>query len=112
MVLSISEEMADYRNRHVVVTGGTGALGTAVVAALVEAGATCHVPWLHEDEAQRFVYRKHKQVKLVGNVDLTDEAAVGRLFGNVTALWASIHIAGGFAMAPVAIPQGRPDEAA
>ena len=33
----------DYRERHVVVTGGTGALGTAVVGALLEAGAVCHV---------------------------------------------------------------------
>jgi len=33
-----------YRDRHVVVTGGTGALGTAVVGALLEAGAVCHVP--------------------------------------------------------------------
>jgi NAD(P)-dependent dehydrogenase (short-subunit alcohol dehydrogenase family) len=92
----------DYRDRNVVVTGGTGALGTAVVVALIEAGANCHVPWLHEDEAQRFAYREHKQVRLVGSIDLTDEAAVGRLFGGVPALWASIHIAGGFAMAPVA----------
>ena len=29
----------DYQDRHVVVTGGTGALGTAVVGALLEAGA-------------------------------------------------------------------------
>ena len=72
----------EYRDRNVLVTGGTGALGTAVVAALIEAGATCYVPWLHEDEAQRFTYRDHKQVRLVGNVELTDEAAVGRLFGD------------------------------
>jgi nucleoside-diphosphate-sugar epimerase len=31
-----------------VVTGGTGALGTAVVAALIEAGATCHVSWVQK----------------------------------------------------------------
>jgi NAD(P)-dependent dehydrogenase (short-subunit alcohol dehydrogenase family) len=92
----------DYGDRHVVVTGGTGALGTAVVAALIEAGATCYVPWRHEEDAQRFGFRDHKQVRLVGDVDLTDEAAVGRLFGGVPALWASIHIAGGFAMAPLA----------
>ncbi|MGC2409189.1 MAG: SDR family NAD(P)-dependent oxidoreductase [Methyloceanibacter sp.] len=92
----------DYQDRHVLVTGGTGALGTAVVAGLIQAGATCHVPWLHEAEAQRFGYREHKQVRLVGSIDLTDEAAVGRLFDRVPALWASIHIAGGFAMAPVA----------
>ena len=72
------------------------------MAALIEAGATCHVPWLHEAEAERFGYREHKQVKLVGSIDLTDEAAVSRLFGEVQSLWASIHIAGGFAMAPVA----------
>lgn len=91
----------DYRDRHVIVTGGTGALGTAVVAALIEAGAICHVPWLHEAEAERFGYREHKQVKLMGPIDLADEAAVSRLFGDVPALWASIHIAGGFAMALV-----------
>ena len=32
------------RDRHVVVTGGTGALGRAVVEAFLEAGAVCHVP--------------------------------------------------------------------
>jgi NAD(P)-dependent dehydrogenase (short-subunit alcohol dehydrogenase family) len=92
----------DYRDRHVLVTGGIGALGTAVVAALIEAGATCHVPWLYEGEAQRFGYKDHKQVRLVGPVELTDEAAVNRLFGGIPELWASLHIAGGFAMLPVA----------
>jgi len=29
----------DFRDRHIVVTGGTGALGSAVVGALLEAGA-------------------------------------------------------------------------
>jgi NAD(P)-dependent dehydrogenase (short-subunit alcohol dehydrogenase family) len=36
----------DYRDRHVIVTGGTGALGAAVVGVLVEAGAVCHVPYV------------------------------------------------------------------
>ena len=35
----------DFRDRHVVVTGGTGALGRAVVDALLAAGAHCHVPY-------------------------------------------------------------------
>jgi NAD(P)-dependent dehydrogenase (short-subunit alcohol dehydrogenase family) len=91
-----------YRDRHVLVTGGTGALGTAVVAVLIEAGATCYVPWHDEDEAKRFAYREHKQVRLMGSIELTDEAAVSKLFGGIPALWASIHVAGGFAMAPVA----------
>jgi NADP-dependent 3-hydroxy acid dehydrogenase YdfG len=40
------ERTMDYRDRHVVVTGGTGALGTATVAALIKAGAACHVPYI------------------------------------------------------------------
>ena len=92
----------DYRDRHVVVTGGTGALGTAVVTALVAAGAVCHVPYILAAEADRFPLRHHAQVRLVADVELTEEAAVARLYDGVPKLWASIHIAGGFAMAPVA----------
>jgi len=92
----------NYADRQVVVTGGTGALGTAVVAGLIEAGAACTVPWLYESEADRFPYRDNRQVKLVGPVNLADEDAVKRLYQGVSALWASVHIAGGFAMEPVA----------
>jgi NAD(P)-dependent dehydrogenase (short-subunit alcohol dehydrogenase family) len=92
----------DYRDCHVVVTGGTGALGSAVVAALVEAGAVCHVPYRVAAEAEHFPLRDHAKVKLVAGIDLTDEAAVARLYGGVPALWASIHLAGGFAMSAVA----------
>jgi NAD(P)-dependent dehydrogenase (short-subunit alcohol dehydrogenase family) len=70
-----------HQGRQVIVTGGTGALGSAVVGALIEAGATCYVPWRHEAEAERFDYREHDQVKLFGSIDLTDEKAVDRLFG-------------------------------
>lgn len=92
----------DFSDRHVVVTGGTGALGTAVADALVKAGAICHVPYVVTAEAERFALRGHAQVKLVPVSDLSDEASVTRLFGGVPALWASIHLAGGFAMKPVA----------
>jgi NAD(P)-dependent dehydrogenase (short-subunit alcohol dehydrogenase family) len=92
----------DYRDRHVIVTGGTGALGTAVVGALVEAGATCHVPYVVAAEAERFALRQHERVKLFAVSDLGDEADVARLFGSVSQLWASIHLVGGFAMAEVA----------
>jgi NAD(P)-dependent dehydrogenase (short-subunit alcohol dehydrogenase family) len=91
----------DFRNRHVVVTGGTGALGTAVVEALVAAGAVCHVPYLAAKEAERFGMRSHAQVKLVGPVELTDETAVARIYESVPALWAAVHLAGGFAMTDV-----------
>lgn len=91
----------DFNGRHVVVTGGTGALGSAVVGALVGAGAVCHVPYIHAAEAERFALRSHAQVTLGGPADLTDEGAVARLYDGVPALWASIHLAGGFAMAPI-----------
>jgi NAD(P)-dependent dehydrogenase (short-subunit alcohol dehydrogenase family) len=91
----------DYRDRLVIVTGGTGALGSAVVGALVQAGAICHVPYVHAAEAEHFPLRAHAQVKLVAGIDLTEEAAVARLYGDVPKLWASIHLAGGFAIAPI-----------
>jgi NAD(P)-dependent dehydrogenase (short-subunit alcohol dehydrogenase family) len=91
----------DFRDSHVVVTGGTGALGSAVVGELIERGARCHVPYLLDKEAERFAFRDHVEVELIAGGDLSDEAAVARVFDAVPRLWASIHIAGGFAAAPV-----------
>jgi NAD(P)-dependent dehydrogenase (short-subunit alcohol dehydrogenase family) len=89
----------DFRDRHIIVTGGAGALGTAVVAQLTDAGAICHVPCMDEAEAARFRLRDHPQVKLTVTGSLADEAAIERLYRGVTPLWGSIHIAGGFAAA-------------
>ncbi|MFY9695750.1 MAG: SDR family NAD(P)-dependent oxidoreductase [Xanthobacteraceae bacterium] len=91
----------DFRDRHIVVTGGAGALGTAVVTALIEAGAICHVPCYDEAEAQRFRLRDHKQVVMTMAGNLADEAAVTRAYAGIPSLWASIQIAGGFAFAPL-----------
>jgi len=91
----------DFRDRHVVVTGGAGALGTAVVAALIDAGAICHVPCVHEAEAARFRFRDHKQVVVTVTGSLAGEAAIDRYYEGIAPLWASIHIAGGFAAAPL-----------
>jgi NAD(P)-dependent dehydrogenase (short-subunit alcohol dehydrogenase family) len=91
----------DFRDRHIVVTGGAGALGTAVVSALIEAGAICHVPCFDEAEAKRFRLRDHKQVIVVIAGNLADETIVNRVYQGIAPLWASIHIAGGFAGAPL-----------
>jgi NAD(P)-dependent dehydrogenase (short-subunit alcohol dehydrogenase family) len=89
----------DLREHHVVVTGGAGALGTAVVTTLIEAGAICHVPCFNEAEAQRFRLRDNRQVVLSISGNLADEAAIAQLYGGIAKIWASIHIAGGFAAA-------------
>ena len=92
----------NFQGRHVVVTGGTGALGEAVVGTLLAAGASCHVPYRKEQEADRFAHRNHPQLSLVPLGDLTDERAVTAFYEDLSPLWASIHIAGGFASAPIA----------
>jgi NAD(P)-dependent dehydrogenase (short-subunit alcohol dehydrogenase family) len=90
----------DFAGRHVVVTGGTGALGGAVVAALLDRGAAVHVSWRTTGEVERFPHKAHERVRLVP-AELADEAAVARLYDGIGALWASIHVAGGFAMASI-----------
>lgn len=71
--------MIDFTAQQIVVTGGDGALGSVVVAYLSERGGTCHVP----------------------DFDLTNEAETRRFFEELPPLAASIHCAGGFAMAPI-----------
>ena len=89
-----------FANQTVIVTGGTGALGRAVVGTLLAAGARCRVPYVVEAEAATFPHKDG--VSLVPRCELTSEDDVARLYDGVTDLWASIHIAGGFAMGGVA----------
>lgn len=90
-----------FKDLHVVVTGGTGALGRAVVADLIEAGAHCHVPCVNQAELDRFDLRDHARVSCEMGVDLTSEESVTSWFSGLPDLWASVHIVGGFAMAPL-----------
>ncbi len=83
--------------RNVVVTGGTGALGRAVVARLIAAGATCHVPSHRDNDATA----PDANPRIVPGIDLTDEDAVARFYAGIPDLWASVHLAGGFAMTPI-----------
>lgn len=87
----------DFSGKQVVVTGGTGALGRVVVEAFLTAGATCHVP--HRGAAPAEMARSER-LRLVGGVELADEAHVMRYYADLPGLWASVHLAGGFAAAP------------
>jgi NAD(P)-dependent dehydrogenase (short-subunit alcohol dehydrogenase family) len=93
--------MVAFQGAHVVVTGGTGALGSAVVGALRAAGAVCHVTNMVAAELEHYPHRNDPGVHVTTGLDLIDEAAVRRFYTGLPALWASIHLAGGFAMSPV-----------
>ena len=67
---------------HIVITGSGGGLGPAVLQTLRAAGAVCHAPSRQD-------------------LDLTDEAAVIAYYAALPSLWASVHVAGGFSMAPL-----------
>ena len=82
---------------NVVVTGGDGALGRAVVDAFASAGAACHLPVLGAAGTE-----SRPGVRITGKVDLTDEGAVAAYFAGLPALWASVHLAGGYAAKPIA----------
>jgi NAD(P)-dependent dehydrogenase (short-subunit alcohol dehydrogenase family) len=99
--------MVDFAGSHVVVTGGTGALGRAVIGALRTAGAICHVPNLVAAELDGFPYASDSGVRIARGVDLADEVAVRGFYQALPPLWASIHLAGGFAMAPIAEMSGE-----
>lgn len=92
---------AEYEGRACVVTGGTGALGTAVVGRLLDAGAIVHVPCILAEELERFPWSDHERVHVSHPVELADEDAVREFYGAIEGLWASIHIAGGFAFTPL-----------
>ena len=83
--------------RNVVITGGDGALGNAVVRRLAAAGAVCHLPILGP-----VMTKPAPGIHVTGNVNLTDEAAVSAFFAQVPTLWASVHLAGGFQARPIA----------
>jgi NAD(P)-dependent dehydrogenase (short-subunit alcohol dehydrogenase family) len=74
----------DFSNKQVVVTGGTGALGAAVVAGLLRAGARCVIPYRNEAEAQRFAHRGDPNVTLIAAGDLADETQVAKLYSGLT----------------------------
>jgi NAD(P)-dependent dehydrogenase (short-subunit alcohol dehydrogenase family) len=85
--------------RHAVITGGTGALGSAVVARLLAEGMRCHVTYVEQRELAGFA---HVGAVELQRVDVADEAAVQAFYAGLPQLDASVHLVGGFMMKPVA----------
>jgi NAD(P)-dependent dehydrogenase (short-subunit alcohol dehydrogenase family) len=81
----------DLTGRHVVITGGRGGLGSAVVEAFLAAGALCYLP---ERSAWPSVA---PGAQVFPGVDLTAEEAVRDFYAGLPPLWASVHLAGGYA---------------
>ena len=71
------------QGKHVVVTGGRGALGKGVVELLTAKGAIVHIADRPE-------------------TSLDNEAGAVAYYAALPPIWASIHLVGGFAMAPIA----------
>jgi NAD(P)-dependent dehydrogenase (short-subunit alcohol dehydrogenase family) len=95
----------DFTNRHIIITGGTGALGSAVVELLLAAGAKCSVPCFNTEELESFLQKDEEDVYIKTPVDLTDEKQCQSFFDLAVSaqgdLWGSIHIAGGFGMGQI-----------
>jgi NAD(P)-dependent dehydrogenase (short-subunit alcohol dehydrogenase family) len=94
-------------SRVTLVTGGTGALGTAVCERLLVRGDRVHATYVDARERERFAAAlgpRAAEVRLHA-VDLLDESAVALLFDEVARAEGVLDgvacIAGGFAMGPL-----------
>jgi NAD(P)-dependent dehydrogenase (short-subunit alcohol dehydrogenase family) len=86
--------------RTAIVTGGTGGLGSAVVARLLVGGWRVVVPWVVERELERV--ERHEGLELV-KADLFEPASVDEVIEAATAdgappLRGLVNLVGGFAM--------------
>jgi NAD(P)-dependent dehydrogenase (short-subunit alcohol dehydrogenase family) len=98
----MEREMAsEFADKRVVVTGGTGGLGAAVCQTLIDLGAICHVPSRRAFAPEDFSLKDHERVHVATSVDLLDEQALASFYAELPDLWASIHVAGGFAMSGI-----------
>ena len=92
----------------VLVTGGTGALGSAVVQELLDSGYRCAVTWIVEGERERAEQEFGDRAGLI-EADLSDAEAANRAVGEVDDLEAVVNLVGGFASGPL-VHETDPEE--
>lgn len=95
--MSDARDPARAGHRTVLVAGGTGALGGAVLRALLDADYPVVASWLLETERDR-VYDEFPtadQLTLV-HADLTDASSVGSAVADVRDLGAVVNLVGGY----------------
>lgn len=80
-------------DKTLVVTGGTGGLGTALVGRLISDGYRLAVTYLLPDEAEEFeeAFEVDDERLLLTRVDAANPEAVATLFKDVSDRWGPIH---------------------
>ena len=93
----------------VLVAGGTGALGTAVVRELLDAGYDCRLTWIVDRERERIDQELGDRVSLA-KTDLTDpNGGVADVVAGVEDLEAVVNLVGGYAQGPLVHETDLPD---
>src|SRR5687767_2224189 len=79
--------MMSHSTRSVLITGGTGALGSAVTVAFLETGARVFVPWQSEPsrDALLAAASAHRDRLVLDRVDITQEAEVAQWIAGASA---------------------------
>lgn len=88
--------MQERTYRRVLVTGGTGVLGSVIVHSLSGAGSDPHfevIANFHHDEERALRVRQATGCSLM-RADVSDEIGVAALFSSVYPLYAVVHVAG------------------
>jgi NAD(P)-dependent dehydrogenase (short-subunit alcohol dehydrogenase family) len=101
---------APERQRSVLVAGGTGALGGAVLRELLDAGHPVTATWLEERERERVEAElgEHERLALV-QADLMELEQTEAAVAATEDLGAVVNLVGGYAMGPLAHEAGPDD---
>ncbi len=89
--------------RHILITGGTGGLGSGVTTTLLESGATLTLPHTKlesvESLKRSLTPAELARIKFV-QTNLASESSVESLINGMPHLDALVHLVGGFSMGP------------